>query len=84
MTSLTRKERVQAALAATPQEINDSIDKGLAWLASQQAADGSWPQYGNNVGHTGLALLKFETHATFMGLSPLNPATSIRPWLQKG
>jgi len=42
-------------------------------LAGTQTAGGYW---GNDyrVARTGLAVLKFETHATFMGINPLDPA----------
>jgi hypothetical protein len=68
-----------AAQAATPADIEQSIEKGLAWLAGQQnAADGSWgTDY--RVARTGLAVLKFETHAVFMGMSPFDPAYTYQP-----
>jgi hypothetical protein len=57
-------------------EIEAAIDKGLEWLAEQQQADGRWNDTTRNypVAQTGLAVLKFETHATFMGMNPLDPA----------
>jgi hypothetical protein len=61
------------AQAATPAEIDAAIEAGLQWLAAHQNADGSWVG-GYNVARTGLAVLKFETHATFMGMSPFDPA----------
>jgi hypothetical protein len=69
------------AMAATPQEIQESIDAGLPWLASQQLTDGSWDSL---VGPTGLAVLKFETHAMFMGKSPLDPSYIYAANVQKG
>jgi len=69
------------AMAATPQEIQGAIDAGLPWLASQQWSDGSWDGY---VGPTGLALLKFETHAMDMGKSPLDPSYVYATNVQKG
>ena len=68
-------------MAATPQEIQDAIDAGLPWLASQQLTDGSWDSL---VGPTGLAVLKFETHAMFMGKSPLDPSYIYATNVQKG
>ena len=55
------------AFAATEQDIIDSTDAGMAWLAEQQTTTagiyfGSWGS-SDRVGRTGLALLKFETHA---------------------
>ena len=61
------------AMAATPQQIEDAIEDGLAWLAGVQNADGSWSG-AYPVARTGLAVLKFETHAVFMGMSPFDPA----------
>jgi hypothetical protein len=69
------------AMAATPQEIQDAIDAGMPWLASQQWSDGSWDGY---VGPTGLALLKFETHAMSMDMSPLDPNYVYAANVQKG
>jgi hypothetical protein len=68
-------------MAATPQQIQDAIDAGLPWLAGQQQANGSWDGY---VGPTGLAVLKFETHAMFMGMSPLDPGYIYAANVQKG
>jgi hypothetical protein len=68
-------------MAATPQEIQGAIDAGLPWLASQQWSDGSWDGY---VGPTGLAVLKFETHAMDMGKSPLDPSYVYATNVQKG
>lgn len=63
---------VTPVMAATGPEINASIDQGLAWLATQQLADGSWYS-GNKVAHTALAVLKFEHHAIFgLGISPFD------------
>ena len=75
------------AQAATPQPIKDSIDKGLEWLAGQQdPADWSWgAAYGYRVGHTGLAVLKFEHHAVFgLGVSPFDPGYKYHVQVEKG
>jgi hypothetical protein len=74
---------VPGASAATPDEINQAIEDGLAWLAGHQNPNGSWGSV-NTVGRTGLAVLKFETHATFMGLSPLDPAYVYSPNVMNG
>jgi hypothetical protein len=42
----------------TEEEIAESIEKGLAWLAAQQNPDGSWGDW-NIIATTGLAVLKF-------------------------
>jgi len=63
------------ANSATPEEIEASIDSGIAWLAAQQKQDGSWyggsPSY--NVGTTGLALLKLKDYAKEHGYDPEDP-----------
>jgi hypothetical protein len=55
------------------EQIEESIANGLTWLASQQAGDGSWGEYGcDRVAATGLVVLKFETRAIELGLDPLS------------
>jgi hypothetical protein len=65
-----------SARAATEQEIEAAIEKGLAWLASQQNLDGSWgPELGCDlVARTGLVVLKFEDRARELGFDdPMDP-----------
>lgn len=52
------------AIAATEEEIEQSIVNGTAWLATQQQSDGSWD---GNSGITGLVLLKFIDRAKELG-----------------
>ncbi len=52
------------------EDIEASIVLGLEWLAGQQNMDGSFGDY-EFVGHTGLAVLKFEDRARELGLDPL-------------
>jgi hypothetical protein len=49
----------QAAFAATEAQKQAAIDSGLAWLASQQSANGSWCQSGYCAADTAAALLAF-------------------------
>jgi hypothetical protein len=63
--------------AAPPEDIELAIEKGLAWLATQQQGSGSWwftsyaiPYYDNGV--TGLVLLKFVERAKELGLDPFD------------
>ena len=61
--------------AATEEEIEESIVRGLSWLAAQQNPDGSW---GTNPGHitalTGFALIKLQMRAHELGYeSPFDP-----------
>lgn len=58
--------------AATPEEIDQAIDKGVAWLATKQNPDGSWGT-DSQPAKTGFAVLKFETHAISKGIDPLDP-----------
>ena len=51
-------------------EMQAAIDKGLAWLAAQQAPDGSFgagSQYGRHVGITALAALAFVSDGNLPG-----------------
>jgi len=51
-----------------------TIEDGIAWLASQQRPDGSWGDFADFlVGETGFAVLKFETHAIQHNIDPFDP-----------
>lgn len=53
-----------AAFAADPGDLADATYDGMLWLESMQNTDGSWGDfYPDDLARTGLALLKFETHA---------------------
>jgi hypothetical protein len=64
--------------AATPSQIQTSIDNGLAWLATQQQADGRWQFYnGSNydyydVATTAIVVLKMEDRARDLGNDPFD------------
>jgi len=61
--------------AATEAEIDAAIASGIAWLAADQEADGSWPLYVEDTATTGLAVLKLEHYAYELGYaSPFDPA----------
>jgi len=55
-----------------PPDCLEAANRGLAWLVTQQNADGSW---GSNfkVATTGFAVLKLETYAAEIGMSPFDP-----------
>ncbi|MCK5476298.1 MAG: hypothetical protein KAI55_00085 [Candidatus Aenigmarchaeota archaeon] len=68
---------------ATPEEIEESITKGIAWLALQQQQvpqvdAGAWryyPSYSSvygDIGTTGLVVLKLEDRAKELGLDPFD------------
>jgi uncharacterized repeat protein (TIGR01451 family) len=72
------------AQAATPEQIQTSIDNGMAWLAAQQNPDGSWG-YSYRVGYTGLAVMEFEHHAIFgLGISPFDPSYAYHTQVEDG
>ncbi|MEM3459027.1 MAG: hypothetical protein QXN36_00350 [Candidatus Bathyarchaeia archaeon] len=71
--------------AATPEQIEASIVKGLEWLAAQQQADGSWPtDYYVRVGYTGMAVLKFETRAVELKKDPLDQSYEYYAQVRNG
>lgn len=61
------------AQGATPDEIEESVDDGLAWLTSVQNPDGSWGN-GERVATTGLVLIKLEDRAYELGKDPFDPS----------
>jgi len=69
--------------AATQAQIDTSIAHGLAWLAGQQNADGSWG-LNEQVARTGLAVKKFEHRALTLGKSPLDPTYQYYPQVKNG
>ena len=60
--------------AATRDEIDAAVESGIEWLVSQQnTIDGSWG-ISRQIGYTGFAVLKLETHAIQTGWDPLDPS----------
>lgn len=55
-----------------PADCLESANRGVAWLVTQQNADGSWGQ-SVKVATTGFAVLKLETYAAEIGMSPFDP-----------
>ncbi|UCE18232.1 MAG: T9SS type A sorting domain-containing protein [Gemmatimonadota bacterium] len=80
---------IQVVDGATKDEIQGAINNGLAWLAAKQETTpgpdfGSWG-IDQKVGKTGLAVKKFEHHATLMGYeSPLDPNYPYHELVQRG
>jgi len=71
--------------AASEEDIEASIEAGLAWLAAQQQPDGSWGEPGWSAeGATGLAVLKFEDRAIELGLDPFDPAYPYHQQVEAG
>ena len=67
--------QVATAVPPTPAEIEQSIQKGLAWLATQQTASGTYKgnwggSSGYRGGQTGLILTKFAERAHELGQDP--------------
>lgn len=66
------------ALAATEAQKQAAIDSGLAWLATHQAANGSWAGSGYNAADTSAALLAFiEQKSKPLGWNGANYATNV-------
>lgn len=71
--------------AATPAEIGASIDKGIAYLAANQNADGTWGQSGDALGTTGLVLVKLQDRAFELGYDgPFDPAYPLKGNVEAG
>lgn len=66
---------------AGPKE--DAIADGMAVLAGQQNGDGSWGTE-SQVGRTGFAVLKFETHAIENNIDPFDPDYDYSGEIQSG
>lgn len=77
---------ISPGLAATPEQIEASIDSGIGWLAAQQLPDGSWgSSWGEGIGYTGFALLKLEDYAYEQGYeSPFDPEYIYAPKVEAG
>lgn len=73
-------------LAATPEEIETSINSGLVWLDSQQIHDVNWDDgsWNGNPGITGIVLLKFEDRAKELGKDPLGVDYTYHATVQDG
>ena len=59
--------------AATQTQIDDALEAGAAYLASQQAPSGAWQTY-RYVGTTGLAVTTLAHYAELLEQDPLSPA----------
>jgi hypothetical protein len=69
--------------AATEDEIEESIIKGLAWLAVEQNPDGRWG-FSDEVAITGLAVLKFIDRAKELGVDPFSEEYEYHMNVTKG
>ena len=72
------------ASAATPEEIEASIDLGITWLASQQQPGGSWSPGNEPTALTGFALVKLCDRAYETGYSPFDPGYDYSEEVEKG
>jgi hypothetical protein len=70
--------------AATPDQIEASIVKGLQYLDGQQNVDGSWWSSPYQVSYTGLVILKMEDRATELGYDPFDPAYEYSDEIKAG
>jgi hypothetical protein len=64
------------AQAATEEEIQASIEAGVAWMVTKQ--DGNTGAWGGRVAETGLAVVKLEDRAFEHGMSPFDPDYEYR------
>jgi hypothetical protein len=71
------------ASAISDAEIQASVDKGVAWIASHQNAGGSWGT-NNYVGITGFNVLKLEEYAWEQGIDPLSDDYIYNDQVEKG
>ncbi|MFA5424136.1 MAG: LamG-like jellyroll fold domain-containing protein [Phycisphaerae bacterium] len=73
------------ATAATPAEIEQAIDDGITWLATQQnPSSGYWQDSGSTAGPTGLALVKLQERAFELGYTPFDPCYPYSENVEKG
>jgi PKD repeat protein len=70
-------------LGAGQDDIDNSVEDGLSWLASQQNLDGSWNS-SDQVGYTALIVTAFNQHAIRNGTDPLGASYQYRTVVQKG
>ena len=56
------------------EDIQEAIDKGIAYIASQQQSDGSWMLGGHpyDAAYTGFALIKLQDYAYEKGFDPFD------------
>jgi hypothetical protein len=70
--------------AATPEEVDEALSTGFAWLVAQQnLATGSWPE-GRAPGTTALAVTALASYAKQLGLTPLETDFLYRNNVQLG
>lgn len=56
-----------------PEEIEQAITKGIAWLVDQQAPEGFWDSYGvGHLGVTAFVLIKLQDRAFELGYDPFD------------
>jgi hypothetical protein len=77
------------AKAATKEQIDESLARGIEWLIDQQQADGSWtrdvsPGTQHQAGATGFAVSVLCHYAERLGLEPLSPAYAYSTNVQEG
>jgi len=66
--------------AATPADINEAIEDGIAWLVDQQDSSGAW----YNSECTGLALIALQERAFELGYTPFDPCYPYKENVEKG
>ncbi len=71
-------------IAATPAEIEEAIDDGVAWLVDQQNPAGYWQDGSYIAGPTGLALIKLEERAFELRYTPFDPCYPYKENVENG
>jgi hypothetical protein len=72
------------AFADLEDDIEQSIEEGIAWLAGQQNADGSWGSGGYKEPKTSFALIKLQNYAWEHDISPFDPLYEYYDNVTKG
>ena len=80
-----------STVAATPEEIETSIEAGINWIAAQQNTDGSWVSwveegdYASSVSPTAFAVIKLAEYALEVGYdSPFDPCYPYNEAVEEG
>jgi len=80
-----------SALAVTPEQIEQAVEKGIVWLVTQQNPNGSWvswvvgEDFQSSVSATAFAVLKLEEYSRELGYSsPFDPMYPYAQAVDKG
>jgi hypothetical protein len=71
-------------MAATQAQIENAIEKGVAWLATQQNSSTGYWQDSSRVAPTAFAVVKLEERAFELGKTPFDPSYLYKENVEKG